>query len=164
LFYRLSFPWSLYVNIFTHFGRVPFCGMHSRHISSIHFAAVQLIVTLNPNPTPPSHSIGLSHRMFPYPAMLPSLLVSGFLSFVESRPVKMGPTRPETSVSLRRSTAYCDLASKIPPHPLILLAIVASHVSLPRYAAKSPCQRLSFLRGISTREDRTDTLSRNVGK
>jgi hypothetical protein len=32
--------------------------------------------------------------------MLPSLLVSGFLSFVESRPVKIGPTRcPETSVN-----------------------------------------------------------------
>jgi hypothetical protein len=35
--------------------------------------------------------------------MLPSLFVSGFLSFVESRPMKMGPTRcPETSVNTSR--------------------------------------------------------------
>jgi hypothetical protein len=69
-------------------------------------------------------------------------LISGFrrdvdvicgllLSFVESRPVKMGPTRcPETSVN-NYLTTPCN-------HP--------------------------FLRGISTREDGTDTLSRNVGK
>jgi hypothetical protein len=37
-------------------------------------------------------------------------------------------------------------------------------LNLPRYTAKFPCQRLSFLLGISTREDGTDTLSRNVGK
>jgi hypothetical protein len=41
----------------------------------------------------------------PYPAMLPSLLVIGFLSFLESRPLKMGPTRcPETSVNNYHTT------------------------------------------------------------
>jgi hypothetical protein len=38
------------------------------------------------------------------------------------------------------------------------------HVSPPRYAVQFLCYRLSFLLGILTREDGTDTLSRNVGK
>jgi hypothetical protein len=47
---------------------------------------------------------------------------------------------------------------------LMKLTFVTSHVSLPRYAAKFLCYRLSFLLGILTREDGTDTLSRNVCK
>jgi hypothetical protein len=51
--------------------------------------------------------------------------------------------------SLRCSTAGCDLASKTPPPHSI--AYVTSHASptefLHRYAAKSPCQRLSLLLG-----------------
>jgi hypothetical protein len=46
-----------------------------------------------------------SHRTFPYPAMLSSFLVTGFLSYLESWPVRMGPTRcPETSVNNYHTT------------------------------------------------------------
>jgi hypothetical protein len=59
-------------------------------------------------------------------------------------------------------TASCG--NYLPTFRDILLAIVTSHGSLPRYAAKFPCHRLSFLLGVLTREDGTDTLSRKVGK
>jgi hypothetical protein len=78
------------------------CLRHAFQTSfPIHFAAVQLIVTLNPKPHPTLSFYWLRHiACFHYPAMLPSLLVSVLLSFVESRPVKMGPTHcPETSVN-----------------------------------------------------------------
>jgi hypothetical protein len=41
---------------------------------------------------------------------------------------------------------------------------LSSHVSLPLCAFQFLCYRLSFLLGILTREDGTDTLSRNIGK
>ena len=62
-----------------------------------HPAALEHIVTLYP---PPLSSYWLlSHRTFPHPAILSSFFVTGFLSYLESLPVKMGPIRcPETSV------------------------------------------------------------------
>jgi hypothetical protein len=52
----------------------------------------------------PLHPIGHCHiARLPYPALLPSFLVTSFLSISESRPMKMGPTRcPETSVITSR--------------------------------------------------------------
>jgi hypothetical protein len=49
-------------------------------------------------------------------------------------------------------------------HPLSLLAVITAHVLLPRRACQNLCYRLSLLLGLLTREDGTDTLSRNVGK
>jgi hypothetical protein len=60
--------------------------------------------------------------------------------------------------------ALDHIVTLYPPPSLVLLAVVTSHVSLPRCALQFLCHRLSFLLGILTREDATDTLSRNVGK
>jgi hypothetical protein len=50
-------------------------------------------------------------------------------------------------------------------HPsLTLLAVITSHVLLPRRTFQNRRYRLSFPLGLLTREDGTDTLSRNVGK
>jgi hypothetical protein len=46
-----------------------------------------------------------SHHTFPYPAVLSSSFVTGFLSYLESWPVRMGPIRcPETSVNNYHTT------------------------------------------------------------
>jgi hypothetical protein len=50
-------------------------------------------------------------------------------------------------------------------HPsLTLLAVITSHVFLPRRTCQNLRYRRSFLLGLLTREDGTDTLSRNVSK
>jgi hypothetical protein len=78
-------------------------SLHSRLISPIFLTPPQYSILWpciqTPPPTVSSYWL-LSHRTVPYPDMLPSFLVIGFLSFLESWPVKMGPTRcPETSVN-----------------------------------------------------------------
>jgi hypothetical protein len=50
-------------------------------------------------------------------------------------------------------------------HPsLTLLAVITSHVLLPRRTVQNLRYRLSFPLGLLTHEDGTDTLSWNVGK
>jgi hypothetical protein len=81
--------------------------LYSRHISPI-------ILTLPPGRTrpycdlvsTPLSSYWLSsHHTFPYPAVLSRFFVTGFLSYSESWPVRMGPIRcSETSVNNYHTT------------------------------------------------------------
>jgi hypothetical protein len=65
------------------------------------------------------------------------------------------------------SLLFAALRCLYPPlsHPgSTLLAVTTSHVLLPCRTFQNLCYRLSFLLGLLTLEDGTDTLSRNVGK
>ena len=61
-------------------------------------------------------------------------------------------------------TRYLQQLDVVSIHPsLALLAVITSHVLLPRRTFQNLRYRFSFLLGLMTREDWTDTLSRNVG-
>jgi hypothetical protein len=81
--------------------------LHSRHISPI-IPTLPLGCTrpyCDLVSTPVSSYWLSSHHTFPYPAVPSSFYVTGFLSYSESSPVKMGPIRcPETSVNNYHTT------------------------------------------------------------
>jgi hypothetical protein len=78
------------------------CGLLGNYTAS----CGNYLPTFRDNVSVPSSSYWLlSHRTVTYPALLPSFLVTGFLSFLEYWPMKMGPTRcPETSVNNYHTT------------------------------------------------------------
>ena len=108
-------------------------------------------------PVDPIHTFRLNFFKINF-NIIPSSILCTYLSGLLTSICQLAFRHPSSCHASSLSNHICI-------HPsLLLLAVVTSHVCLPRCAIQFLCYRLSFLLGILISEDRTDTLSRNVGK